>query len=125
MQQNKIYFKIRNEFPISTIDIEKRIISHLKKRGSENSFIELNIIGKKKMRSINKEFLNHDYPTDVLSFPQSDYPIENSGLRFIGTILICSDIIKSQAKKNAVKFEEEFFFYLLHGIDHLLGIHHS
>jgi probable rRNA maturation factor len=94
-------------------------------RDKGDSFLELNIVGKAKIKSLNKQFLGHDYPTDVLSFPQSQYPTKSADGTFIGTIVICSDIIDSQAKENLVSFEDEFFFYLHHGIDHLLGIHHK
>jgi probable rRNA maturation factor len=125
MERNKVYFSTKKPFPVSIEDIDCAIRSHLKKRGKGDSFLELSIVGKSKMRSLNKKFLNHDYPTDVLSFPQSQYPSTPSKKNFIGAIVICSDIIDSQAKKNLVSFEEEFFFYLFHGIDHLLGIHHK
>jgi probable rRNA maturation factor len=122
--QNKIFLKIRGDFGISLDDAQRVIKKHLRYRKKENAWIELDIVGKAKMRRLNRDFLNHDYATDVLSFPVADFPTV-AECDFIGTVVVCSDIIKSQAKKLNKSFDEEFYFYVCHGIDHLVGIHHK
>lgn len=96
---------------------------HLKKRGEADACFELEIIGTKRMRTLNNKFMGKDCPTDVLSFPLDKIPGEKNKL--IGTIFVCSDIIKRQAKEKNASFVKEFMFIVRHGIDHLVGIHHK
>ena len=95
---------------------------HLKKRGVADVSLEVEIVGKIKMSHLNKKFMKKVGPTDVLSFP---LPKISTLDNFIGTIVLCHDIIKSNSTKSGVSFESEFDNNLRHGIDHLLGIHHD
>ncbi len=122
--QSKIYHSVSLKLPIDDEEILSCIESHLAFRKKDSCVIEVNIVGEKKMRTLNRKFMNHDYPTDVLSFPVADFP-KLSGCDFIGTVVLCNDIIQKQAKKLGKTFAEEFLFYLCHGIDHLIGIHHK
>jgi rRNA maturation RNase YbeY len=65
---------------------------------------------------INKNFLQHDYYTDIITFPTSSRTEIISG-----EIYISVDRIIDNAKKNCQKFEREFARVLLHGILHLIG----
>ena len=71
-----------------------------------------------KIKKLNKEFLNKDRPTDILSFS----PMEDDSL---GEIALCIEKIKKQAKEHQLSFEEELAYLLLHGLLHLLGYHHE
>lgn len=124
MPKNVCYIKVRVKFlEIAKEEIEKEAREHLNKRGKGESFFELEVVGLKKIRTLNRQFMKKDQPTDVLSFPLQEIPGENTKL--IGTIFVCSDIIKEQAKEKNISFKEEFVFIVRHGIDHLVGIHHK
>jgi rRNA maturation RNase YbeY len=64
---------------------------------------------------INKKFLKHDYYTDIITF---DYSEKNY---ISGDLLICTEIVKYNAKKFKVKFDDELNRVIIHGILHLLG----
>ena len=81
------------------------------------------IIGKKNLsiafvtnaaiRKINRRFLNHDFATDVISFPlDSD---------LLGELVISAEYAVSEAAKRKIPVEEELLRYVAHGILHLLG----
>ncbi len=111
---------------LSIKEIGTEISKHLKSRKVKNAFVEVEIVGGRAMRVLNLHFMKKDYPTDVLSFPLVEIPGEIcSKAKHIGTIVLCNDIIKSNAKKNARLERDEFIFVLKHGLDHLLGIHHN
>ncbi|MDR3181673.1 MAG: rRNA maturation RNase YbeY [Planctomycetaceae bacterium] len=66
----------------------------------------------------NADFLQHDYPTDVISFPmeyrQSDGHLE-------GEVLACSEVAQDRAKEFGWKPHEELLLYVVHGLLHLVG----
>ncbi len=63
---------------------------------------------------INKKHLNHDYYTDIISFPFSKDPIE-------GDIFISIDRIKDNAQNLEIEFTKELARVLVHGVLHFLG----
>jgi rRNA maturation RNase YbeY len=65
---------------------------------------------------INKEFLNHDYFTDIITFDLSDEK------RVINAELYISvDRIKENAQMNHCSVKEEIHRVIFHGVLHLLG----
>jgi metalloprotein, YbeY/UPF0054 family len=71
------------------------------------------------LQRLNREFLGHDYPTDVLSFPSG----ENEG--FLGEMAISADRAAQQAFEFGHSIEDEIRILMLHGILHLLGFDHE
>ncbi len=65
---------------------------------------------------INKDFLKHDFYTDVITFDlsQSKNEIE-------GEVYLSVDRIKDNAKQLAVSFKEELHRVIFHGALHLCG----
>lgn len=64
----------------------------------------------------NREFLGHDYYTDVITF---DYTV---GDRVGGDILISLDTVASNAEELGVPYDEELKRVIVHGLLHLCGI---
>ena len=73
-------------------------------------------------KSLNLQYLQKDYPTDVLSFPLNE---ELPDGFYIGDIFICYSIAGIQARENNVSLPEELFRLMVHGILHLLGYDHE
>lgn len=121
--KNLVKFKIRSKFYLGQEQIDSEINGWLKARGKIEATIELEVVGTRKITALNRKFMGHDYPTDVLSFPLDAIPGEKDKL--VGTVVICDDVLRRQAHKKGNSPEEEFVFLLRHGIDHLLGIHHD
>lgn len=69
-----------------------------------------------KILEVNKEYLNHDYYTDIITF---DYTEKN---RINGDIFISIDTVKSNAEEFKVPYAEELHRIIIHGILHLCGI---
>lgn len=65
---------------------------------------------------INKDFLEHDYYTDIITFDQS----EVKG-KMEGDIFISIDRVKDNAKTEGTTFTEELHRVLAHGVLHLTG----
>jgi probable rRNA maturation factor len=69
------------------------------------------------MQKLNRDFLQHDYPTDVLSFPSED-----AGL---GDLAISVERAEAQAREFGHRRTQELQVLMLHGLLHLLGHDHE
>ena len=63
---------------------------------------------------INKEHLNHNYFTDIITFDYSDSNVE-------GDLYISVDTVRDNAKDYGVTFEHELNRVMVHGVLHLIG----
>jgi rRNA maturation RNase YbeY len=68
-----------------------------------------------KILQVNREFLQHDYYTDIITF---DY-CEDDTLN--GDIVISLDTVRSNAEKYHKDYDEELHRVIIHGILHLCG----
>ena len=64
--------------------------------------------------NINKEYLNHDYYTDIITFPISEEPL-------CVDIFISIDRVHDNAKEYQVDSEDELKRVMAHGILHIAG----
>lgn len=65
---------------------------------------------------VNREFLQHDYYTDIITF---DY---NDGRRLSGDLFISLDTVRTNAEGLQVAYEQELHRVIIHGVLHLCGI---
>lgn len=65
--------------------------------------------------AVNREFLGHDYYTDVITFDYSTQTVIN------GDIFISLDTVRSNAATVGTTFANELLRIIIHGILHLTG----
>ena len=65
---------------------------------------------------MNREFLKHDYYTDIITF---DYSTRQ---RISGDMVISLDTVLTNAEQLGAKYETELMRVLIHGVLHLCGI---
>ena len=94
--------------------------------------ISVAFVGDVEIHEINRTFLNHDFPTDVISFlldgsPESVRVNEpgtirrGAGRTIDGEIIISTDTAARNASKMGTTAEYEMNLYLVHGLLHLCG----
>lgn len=66
---------------------------------------------------VNKEYLNHDYYTDIITFDLRDTPAENH----LADLFISTERVRENALAAAVSYETELKRVMIHGILHLCG----
>jgi probable rRNA maturation factor len=70
------------------------------------------------LRELNRTFLQHDYATDVLSFPAPEG-------KSLGEIAISIDRARDQAAEHGHSLLDELRILMLHGVLHLAGMDHE
>lgn len=65
---------------------------------------------------INRNFLNHDYFTDIITFP-----LNRKNEPILAELYISIDRIRDNAKRGKVSFKEELHRVIFHGCLHLTG----
>jgi probable rRNA maturation factor len=65
------------------------------------------------MRRINRQFLKHDFDTDVLAFPLDG--------ALVGELVISTDYAAKEARARRIPVIEEVSRYVVHGLLHLAG----
>ena len=65
---------------------------------------------------VNRQFLNHDYFTDIITFDYSSHK------RISGDIFISLDTVRSNAELFQRAYNEELMRVVIHGVLHLCGI---
>lgn len=69
-----------------------------------------------KILEVNRQFLNHDYFTDIITF---DYSRRH---RISGDMFISLDTVASNAEMVGAAYETELYRVIIHGILHLCGV---
>ena len=107
-----------DNIPMPTIDFPK-VEQWIKRTAAQYGYSvgELNYIfcDDEKILSVNREFLQHDYYTDVITF---DYTTHT---RVNGDIYISLDTVATNAEQVGVSFLHELHRVIIHGLLHLTG----
>ena len=91
---------------------------------SANADLTIVLTDDAQLHELNRDYLGVDAPTDVLSFPADEEDPE-TGVRYLGDILISIPRAKKQAKAAGHPLEAEVQLLVVHGTLHLLGHDHA
>ncbi len=89
----------------------------LEGEGVSEAQVSLAFVDNTTIHSLNKRFLNHDEPTDVLSFPMSS----PAAKVFEGELVMGAEVAKAQAAERGHDVGAELALYVIHGLLHLCG----
>ncbi|MFZ1730052.1 MAG: rRNA maturation RNase YbeY [Bacteroidota bacterium] len=92
-------------------DSIRLVLRHEKRRAA---MISCAVVSDDEIHELNRRFLKHDYPTDIITFPLEDDPLE-------AELVISADTARRQAKEYGVTMREECARLAIHGILHLCG----
>ena len=91
----------------------KSVAQSLGKKVGDVAYIFCN---DEKILEVNREYLQHDYYTDIITF---DYTEENT---ISGDLFISLDTVRSNSEQLSVSYDQELRRVIIHGILHLCGI---
>ena len=102
--------------PIRRRDVSawvRRVAAGYGKRVGEVAYI---FCDDEKILEVNRQYLNHDYFTDIITFD------DDEGDTINGDIVISLDTVRSNAQQFGRPYDEELHRVIIHGILHLCGI---
>ncbi|MDD5669069.1 MAG: rRNA maturation RNase YbeY [Candidatus Omnitrophica bacterium] len=107
----------QRKLPVNSSRI-KKIISAVFSAEKKDTDIEItvSVVTGAQIHVLNKKYLNHDYPTDVLAFNLSGGPCGG-----VADIIVASDTAVVNAKKFRTTPSYELMLYIIHGLLHILG----
>jgi probable rRNA maturation factor len=88
----------------------------LRDAGYSSGEISLAIVDDAAMHALNKQYLQHDYPTDVLSFV-----LEEEEQFLAGQLIVSADYAAREAPTFGWTLSDELLLYTIHGALHLIG----
>ena len=91
----------------------KRVVAAHGKRLGEISYI---FCDDEKILEVNRQYLQHDYYTDIITF---DYTV---GDKISGDLFISLDTVRSNAELFKQSYDDELHRVIIHGVLHLCGI---
>jgi probable rRNA maturation factor len=114
--------EIASEHPRLSLDLDvlaDRVARAVRGEGFSIEYLGVILTGRDEVHELNRKFLGHDYPTDVVSFPLSE---EAAASQIIdGEVYVDLDTAAERAPEFDTDFETEATRYVIHGVLHLMG----
>lgn len=100
----------------------QQILNICAKPDAELSILILDNVG---IQQINRDYLQRDRPTNVISFAMQEGLWAGVQPQLLGDVVISAERAASDAAVAQIPFDHELWFLLVHGILHLLGFDHE
>jgi probable rRNA maturation factor len=114
--------RVKIASPQETVPLDRARLREVAKavlegEGVAAASISLAFVDSPAIHRLNKQFLNHDEPTDVISFPLS-----GPGAKTLeGELVIGAEVARAQAAERGHDEQAELALYVIHGLLHLCG----
>jgi probable rRNA maturation factor len=100
---------------------QQRLAQVLNKIAADHGFssgeVSVILVDDMAIHRVNRDHLQHDYPTDVISFV-----FEAAGSQLEGEILVSTDTAIREASEGGWEAGDETLLYCIHGMLHLVGM---
>ena len=103
--------------PVDRGRMRQVVRSVLEKEDVADAEISLAFVDNPTIHGLNERYLDHDEPTDVLSFPLS----EPKAKKLVGELVIGAEVARDQAESRGHDVQAELALYVIHGLLHLCG----
>jgi len=102
---------------------KKALEKGLKRFAKQNIEVNVIFVDEKEILRVNKQYLNHHYVTDVISFNNERPPfLPKEEYWGFGDIFVCYQVARKNAKNFSHTILEEMMMYVTHGALHLSGM---
>lgn len=108
--------EISNRQSLLELDLQRlraAVAAVLEEEGFETAAVNIAIVDDATIHDLNRRFLNHDEPTDVLSFPMGDAEALE------GDVIVSAETAIRSAARYDWPAADELLLYVIHGTLHL------
>ncbi len=110
----RFYFESTDSLDLKKTEIKNWLHQVISDESFELGDINIIMCSDEYLISINKEYLSHDYFTDIVTFNYCE------GGKISGDIFISIDRIKENSENYSTNFTNELYRVMVHGVLHLL-----
>lgn len=104
-------------FEVDDAQVVAAVNSVLKGHRITSGDVSVAVVDDPQIHVLNREHLNHDYPTDVLSFLY-----EASDTSIDGELIVSTDTARRVGAEHGMQEHDELILYIVHGTLHLVGL---
>jgi probable rRNA maturation factor len=106
---------------VSRARVKEAAVAALKAERAKDAMLSITFVGRAAMSQLNRRYLGHRGPTDVISFG-----LGRVGKRgaVVGDVYICPEIARENATRQGISSGEELLRLVVHGTLHVLGHDH-
>ena len=101
---------------VSRDDLEQTARDVLNSEGISAGELSIAVVDDATIHELNRSHLNHDYPTDVLSFCYNASPTDLDG-----EVIVSFETAMRAAAVHDQSARQELLLYVIHGVLHLVG----
>jgi len=115
----------QDQHPVDAALFQSQIGQVLEKLDETACELSLLLTDDLEIQELNRTYRDLDKATDVLSFPQDEDAVNETGDTLLGDVVISVETAARQAEEHHLSFNEELILLAIHGILHLLGYDHE
>lgn len=114
-----------SKFPVNRAAVRLAVRQALGGYGLRQAQVGVAVVGERKMKQLNQQWMKRKEATDVLAFPLDGGFDELNGPLMLGDVVVCWPMAVKQAGEKNTLVDEEIDRLVEHGVRHLLGEHHD
>ncbi|MDZ4685638.1 MAG: rRNA maturation RNase YbeY [Planctomycetaceae bacterium] len=119
----------RQSLPVAESLLVEQLTAALQQEQVATAEVTIALVGDAEIHRINREFLGHDWPTDVISFSYADDEstggntagTRGAGRKLDGEIVVSVETAARCAAAHGWSLHAELLLYCVHGLLHLCG----
>jgi probable rRNA maturation factor len=89
----------------------------LEELGPPSCQLSIAVVDNESIHALNRQYLQHDYATDVLSFL-----LEEDEKQLEGEVIVSAEMAQEQCQGFGWTADNELLLYVIHGVLHLVGL---
>lgn len=113
---------------VDTVCLEQRLQMAISAEAPASAELTIVLVDDTEIHRLNREFLNHDWPTDVITFfdesPEEigDFDVvRGRGREIAGELVVSVETAQREAARHGWGIDDELLLYCVHGWLHLCG----
>lgn len=110
--------------PLRIPTVQKKAQAILNALECPDGELSVLLVDDPRIAELNETYLNHQGPTNVISFPMREGADGDLHPELLGDVVISMDTCAREAEMGEIPMERRFYELLIHGILHLFGYDH-